>query len=87
MGTPGAKREWGEREPSKHIYTDVQRGRGGEMRWRKGDKTEKGKGGRDRGEGHMLTQGAQTERWRSGDVGGRQRKMETGSWREGREAV
>lgn len=50
--------------------------------------TEREKGDGDREGKHMLTQGAQTERWRNEDVGGRQRKVETGSWGErGIEAV
>lgn len=69
MGTTRAKGSWGERGPSKHIYTEAQR-RGGRLR--KGNRKRKKWG--DREEGHMLIQGAQAERWRNAD--GEERKTE-----------
>lgn len=80
-GNPRGQDGAGESET--HPNTFTQRSRGREGGRRDGEReTEKEKGDRDREEWHMLTQGAQTERWRNGDVGGRQRKAETGSWRE-----
>ena len=67
-GPQGPRRRRGEQDTSKHIYTEAQRERGREINMGKGSQRKRW---REIEERHMLTEGAQKQRYGEMEMGER----------------
>lgn len=74
-GPQGPRWGWGERDTSKHIYTEAQRERGREIKMGKGSQRERWGGG-DRGKIRAHRRSPETQMWRNGDGGESQRQRQ-----------